>query len=343
VRRVTCAVALFIAWPATASAAELSPCEAYGAAVAVFVGEAGAPVRRLVAQTDGPPVWETVSPVTVERSFRGVSSPIVFVTPLGIDQLLVPGERYLVYGHSYSVSDTFMASDGIYGTKPLARAGRDLEFLDLIAPNASGGTISGVLEFDASNVSHIGTDVAPLANIAIRASNGERAFETRTASTGWFQVSGLPRGTYTIETELPPDLAMSKIPWPMVELEEGGCVSMSPRVVPNGQITGRLRFPARPAGFASVSLIPFDRWRPGTQEAYVDRVEADRDGRFSFEGVRPGRYVLGHAATYDGGPMQRAYYPGTEDATMASVIEIGPATIVDVGEFLIPDRAQDRD
>ena len=63
--------------------------------------------------------------------------------PAGTLTYLVPGQRYLVYGRHYDGPDMFMSAE-TYGTKPLDQAAKDLEFLNVIAANASGATIDGV-------------------------------------------------------------------------------------------------------------------------------------------------------------------------------------------------------
>ena len=111
-------------------AAELSPCEAFGAARAVFIGQAGAPVLRSITYDNGLRTTLKVSPITVERPFRGVSGTVMYITPAGTETYVTAGERYLVYGRDYGFPNLVMSADA-YGTKLLRDATRDLEFLDV--------------------------------------------------------------------------------------------------------------------------------------------------------------------------------------------------------------------
>src|SRR5205823_4356204 len=52
---------------------ELSPCEAFGAARAVFVGQAGVPVVASVTFADGLRTTLKLSLVSVERAYRGAA------------------------------------------------------------------------------------------------------------------------------------------------------------------------------------------------------------------------------------------------------------------------------
>src|SRR5690348_1475292 len=82
-------------------AGQQSPCEAFGAARAVFIGRAEAPVLRTVVFDDGLRTTLKLSPLLVERAFRGVAGDVMYVTPAGIETYLTPGEDYLIYGRYY--------------------------------------------------------------------------------------------------------------------------------------------------------------------------------------------------------------------------------------------------
>ena len=103
----------------------------------------------------------------VERAFRGVTTEVVWLTPLGVEARPAPGERYLVYGRSYRPFDIVMASPG-HGAIAIERAAEHLSFLASLPPQASTGIISGVVQlkdrqydgmFDRGQVS-AGLDVA---------------------------------------------------------------------------------------------------------------------------------------------------------------------------------------
>jgi hypothetical protein len=319
--------------PGLFAGADRSPCAAYGRADAVFIGEAGPPVRRQVPPDLGwrGSRWVLVSPVTVERGFRGVPSPaVVFIVPNGMEYLS-PGERYLVYGHRYAGPDIFATNESD-GTKRVADATDDLEFLDVIAANTPGATISGVLELDASDSTHIGRDVSPMANIALRLTAGEHHFESRTTVDGHFHITGLPSGTYTAVADLPGDLILSNDPSPMADVLAGGCASLRLRAVPNGHIQGMVRRGgSQLAVTGSVWLLPAEL-KLGETDRYSQYVEVDRQGRFVFERVRPGAYLL----EFSDLDALASYYPGTPDRQAATVIVVQRSGTQDVGEFRVP-------
>jgi hypothetical protein len=245
-------------------------------------------------QANGGPVNVRFAPVLVDRAFRGVSTPVVYVT--GGNGFLTAGRRYLVYSRTYAGSDMFI-SDPAYGTKPIADASRDLEFLDLLAANADGAAISGSLELDESDDAQIGRDVSPLSNIALR-----------------------------LSTNAPTS----------VRVLDGGCASVRIHAVPNGRIRGVVTtLDGRSPAIAKIALISTHLLNHG--DAYSQEVSPDTYGRFEFTGVRPGRYLLGRLGfNRDGHRVPTVYYPGTLDRTAANIVGVDRYGLQDVGEFRLP-------
>jgi hypothetical protein len=96
-RLLTLVTACFLAGYVPAGASENPlPCEALSQAAAVFTGVAEPPVYRIVTWPDHPPIRMKLSVVIVDRIFRGVTTPVVYLTPMGVEHYLVAGQRYLV-------------------------------------------------------------------------------------------------------------------------------------------------------------------------------------------------------------------------------------------------------
>lgn len=334
---LTCGTALAIGLNAdlTTNRPELTPCEAYGAADAVFIGEAKPRITRGVPVEIGPEPHTVIAnleftPLAVERAFRGVTTSVVYV-----DMTLRPFERYLVYGSAYKGADMFMTQDR-YGTKPVSQATTDFEFLDVVLANASGAAISGILELDESDVSQIGTNVRPLANVVVRFSDGDRQGAAFTSADGHFTAKGLEPGTYTADAQLPDDLALVKEPAPIIRVLGRGCASLPLRAVPNGHVRGVMRWVnGRPLRGEQLAIMRAKR--RGEPDGYIEEVRTDDEGRFVFTGVRPGTYMLTRlSANVDGVIRPAVYYPGTFDREAAAIIVVGRSTDQDVGEFRVP-------
>jgi hypothetical protein len=229
-----------------------------------------------------------------------------------------------------------MASD-VYGTKLVRDAARDLEFLDRVAAYESGGTITGVLEVDESDAAHIGSDVRPLPQIAVRLVSPTFTATASTAGDGQFVFYGVPPGVYRAEPQLPDDLAVNDMPPPTTALvSPGGCAALPVRAVPNGRISGFLKNAnGDPANADEVALMPADL-KVDEPDRYSQSVHVAADGGFEFGHVRPGRYILGRLAFISNGQhVPATYYPGTANRADASVIVLGRSENVNVGQFVI--------
>src|SRR5687768_14411412 len=109
---LTAVLALVMSAPPLAST-ELSPCDAHGAADAVFIGEAGPVVHRRVqfAQPHIVIAEITFIAFSVERAFRGITTPVVYIMEAGGSSgQFIPGERYLIYGRHYTGTDMFFST-----------------------------------------------------------------------------------------------------------------------------------------------------------------------------------------------------------------------------------------
>ena len=99
---------VLVAEQAAAAPVPRRPCLAVARATAVFVGTTGPMVTRW-DRLNGPdesPVEGRYVPVTVERVFRGVTTPVVYLTPAGVENHLPPGRRFLIYGWDEYVEET---------------------------------------------------------------------------------------------------------------------------------------------------------------------------------------------------------------------------------------------
>ena len=161
----------------------------------------------------------------------------------------------------------------------------------------SGATINGTLEVDESDSAHIGTKLFPLASVTLQFLSSEQyRVDGVTTADGHFQIAGLPSGTYTANPQLPDDLRLNDNPPSTIRVLPGGCGTLRLRAVPNGHVRGVLTtWDGLPADFQNVSLLPAEL-TPAEGDRYFQSVRTDGDGRFAFEGVRPGRYLNGRLA-----------------------------------------------
>jgi hypothetical protein len=307
-----------------------------------------------------PLIQATFAPMAVERVFRGNVPAVVFLTPAVTPGYPEPGRRYLIYGRHYSAGpDTFMSGEA-YGSKPLDEAEDDVTFLAVVAPNAGGNTISGVLEEEEIKVDRLRSGFAlaaakvrvPLPNVRIRISNSAYAAEALTDAAGQFVATGLPDGLYSVDPSLPPDLIAPITGDLRINVAGNGCATLHIRAFANGRIRGTIKQSGGAAfARATVDMTPADdviAKQPGNIGG-GGSVSADGEGRFEFDHVLPGRYWIGfnlrNGPAEGGHEYPRTYYPGVPDETAAVPIVVERAGVVtgvdfSVGEALAAGSVQ---
>jgi hypothetical protein len=284
----------------------------------------------------------TLTPMTVEHAYPGVTTSVMYLTPRGIEAFATPGQRYLVYGSGYHPPDIVMASPG-FGAKPLDAAGADLAFLETMDPGAKGGSITGVVRLKDQTYEGETLSVIPLDRIAVRIFSDQHSVDAVTSADGRFDVA-VPAGTYELVPQLPEDLVVwdstSRI---RTHVRDGGCSVITIDTLFNGRVRGVLRAPdGHPLGLTTVDLMPVDI-QPEPTTGHIKgtgSVSTNMKGEFEFAGRPPGRYLLGvslyNAPNPHGPSYPRTYYPGTTDRDSAVPVIVGRGRASEGFDFSIP-------
>ena len=315
--------------------ADTNPCERFGSAPAVFVGEIGELTRHSMRPApDLHPIEITALPVTVERSFRGVTAnSVVYLYPLGAaepgaDAALKAGGRYLVSGffNFGELKDLVMP----VMVKPAEEAADDLAYLESVDSSSKTGSLSGLLvqgnPFDVQNRK-------PLPGITIRFRSRQTAVETVSDDNGRYSVL-LPEGRVSIEPWLPDHLVGRET----AEIRAGGCTSHSVVVQLNGRIRGRVLRPDASPMTWMVDLRPVKR---GGDSYIPERsVRANKNGEYEFAAVPPGDYLVGlnlNLPPGNGAAFPATYYPGTVRREDAVAVTVGQGTVHEGIDFTLVD------
>jgi hypothetical protein len=168
--------------------------------------------------------------------------------------------------------------------------------------------------------------------VLTRAEDG-RKFKTLTNQKGEFEFDPLPAGKYDLDPNTKPGI------WTMwsgkFEVEPHGCTDFDLDFHVDGEISGRLVFPAGvdPSTW-EVEVTPADD--PGVVPASA---WTDDSGRFVLRGLKAGRYIIVFEKTdMRKGPNLRVdlFAPGTANRNNAQVIELGKAPRIDGIELVVP-------
>ena len=268
-----------------------------------------------------PPADFVLTPMEVEKSFRGVSSSTMFVWMQGLT--LETGRSYLVYGFPLMgpfVPDVVMARGP---TKDLNESEQELRILEKLVTQDAGPVLYGSLRIARSRYS---LDHTPLAGVPLHLTAEGRVIDLATRGDGTFMV-GVPPGELKVEVDLPPHLTLvdGQTNPSTIQIPQAGCPTLHFRAALNGRISGRtLRSDGIPF-HGIVELLSIDP----SNVPFSGHVINKMNGEFSFSGVPPGTYLVGVNITRP--PSSNAaypptYFPGVTERDQATPIVLGAAT-----------------
>jgi hypothetical protein len=320
------------------------PCENAFSVDAVFMGTAREVSTR---QTADSPFRRQVAVVvfTVERAFRGVQDAVVEVsTGIGggdCGYAFKSGERYVVY--AYRTNDGRLGTGTCTRTRLVSQAAEDLTFLGQLSSPAVSGHVFG-------KVTHRNRDLAfgqsktwpvPFVHLLLRGPAAAR--DAQTDEHGRYDISGVPPGVYELQA-IPPGVFSARDLRRRIEIRHPlACATANFDVKYDGRISGvALTSDGQPAAAVQVELVSGDAlW---ISERLTTK--SDRDGRFEFGELSPGRYGIGVSLRRTIEPpilYPKTLYPGTPSETYAAILELGEGAHLQLEPLPLPPARQSRE
>ncbi len=286
----------------------------------------------------------------VEESFRGAQAANAEVRT-GMDSgdcgyKFVVGRRYLVYASAGA--DGVLAAGICTPTKPLEEAAADVEFFHSLAHAPDAAAIYGSVQFTSRDLKTDAYRREQVEGMKIVVEGGGSRREVVTDREGKFQLEGLPPGDYTLKPTFPEHTGGFG-PGRPVTLRAQGCAEVNYYLTWSGRVEGRV-FDERgdPLSHITVSLFPADldpKEFVSSQHSLTAYVKDD--GRYAFDGVPPGRYLLvinPRGTTRVEGPQYpRVFYPGTEDPAQAVAVTVGEGEKVSERDIRMTRRFVERE
>jgi hypothetical protein len=298
------------------------PCAGFWRADAVFVGRVTA---NDVRQADDQPP-ETAATLTVFRTFRGEPRPSIVLRGMmtSCSYRFRIGETYLVF--AYRDTNGRFNTGQCSGTKPLAEADSDIatiQTLPLLSPLGwIYGTVNRAVRDPETRALRSGVAVGVPVTLT---SPGTRA-SVLTDHTGRFEFTGLAPGTYSVQTAAP--ATMRAAGGGDVVVTARSCSPVSLHFVSTARVSGRLYLAdgSPPPRGVPIELRDADATAAAPEGAARKTVLSNKDGRFTFDQIEPGRYYLGMNTPYPPHaerPYVPRFYPNAGSPTEAYVITVG--------------------
>ena len=322
------------------------PCAATWRAGAVFVGTI---VNQASETLAGSLIWH-VHNVAVTQTLRGTVGSFVTLVPgyrptaeelkfaistgsvsvgsSDCDYDFQPGGQYLIYARR--TPDGRWTTSRCDGTKPLAKAAADLDYINSLATTEPLGRVYGKIErtvidpFEPTRASRV-----PATGVTIALTGKSNLLTVTTDEEGKVDVR-VPADEYTIKPVVPPTVRAFGSPLQRL-VPARGCATVYFSLIANGRIEGHVvQEDDTPVPHVSVDVIPADLPPEQQLDYRLDYTIApssstDETGRFAVNAILPGRYIIavnGRSGPRLESPFATTFFPGPGRQD-ASVIEIG--------------------
>lgn len=319
------------------------PCQAFGAASAVFTGR----VTEITSTGNDKPgrgYQKKLVRFAVSQAHLGISGTSAeTVTGSGGGDCGYPfkvGESYLVYAQ-LNAEDNKLYAGICSRTRPLSEAREDLDYLKSRATSETGATIYGVVnKFRRQNLEGPHEQLGPMVNTRVTVEGSTGRVESITDAKGEFRVTRLPAGSYNVRLMVPEGLWSSDRER-KVEVKDKGCALVNFNVESNTSLSGKvLDENGGPASKIMVDLVPSNQINDRYQRDHL-YVYSDEEGRFEFRSLPPGKYFLGvrlNRMVEPAFPYPRTFYPGTQQLARTRPITIDEGKSLEGYTIQLPQK-----
>ncbi len=312
------------------ASASLPVCHRLGDTPVLFLGKPVEIVDHQYNSRRGP--WYRF---TVEEVFKGFPSDIkeVMVDPDNFTTCTTNfsiGKRYLIAGFRGSrpvpaketESETIIYTGQCLGSREAEHAADDIAFLRQFVRSPQPARIFGSVRIHASERYWYG-DHPPLSGVRIQIAGPSGVANVTTGTNGDYVLPDVNPGKHII-TASAKEFTSARQRYE-VEVPAHGCGVVNIGMFSEGVLGGRVvNQDGTPAVGVSVEYARDNR-NTGKPASYEGSTKTDRNGRFSFARVPPGRFVLGVNARRAPTTKERilpTYWPGALSESQAQPVQL---------------------
>jgi hypothetical protein len=320
-------------------------CSVYSTTEDLFVGQVIEIANREKPEAE-PTHLFNFSPLLVrfrvQERFRGATDSVVEVsTGRGGGDCGYPfkvGDIYLVYASRNK--DNGILYTGICSrTRPLEKAGEDMDFLRSLPNQPPGATIFGTVTLQEE--SSKGWQRTPMAGVGVSIS-GPTTAKAITDPNGGYKFHSLSPGDYDVSFAL----AESYTGHPSkVSVADKACAQVDEYPRQAGEISGRvLDADGKPVANVVVDLRYDSKHRESWERPQLDFKQTDQDGHYKFQELSPGTYVAGVNIAFgpeNKTPFPPTFYPGIRDDSQP--IHLGFGQRFTKADIQLPPRLVERE
>lgn len=323
-------------------AAPGSPNEAYKDAAAVFVGQVISIKERLVeikSLGHATKVRHHTVTFSIEQAFKGVSGATVEIeTNEAFSESFYnfkQGEQYLVY--AYDIDAKFSVSI-CTRTTLLKNAEDEVECLRALSGEKTQGRIYGqVVRLTRDFAQGFGsTSAGAMAGVKVIVEGHGNRVEFTTDAEGNYRANRLEPGNYKVQAVLPEHYKGGEPR--RLEVKARECVEAFFNARSEGSLKGAvLDARSRPVEGVAVSIMLADTAGSSKPQSMWDHT--DENGRYGFEDVPAGRYLIGVNIAFApdaDAPYPPTYFPNVQDLSQATVIDLEEGQPLDNYNISLP-------
>lgn len=240
--------------------------------------------------------WDPIK-FMVTEAFKGVTrGSTILIHPGGGDcvNLFEPGQKYLIFASQIKPGDLPDASKPT-GSLPVSEAGAILRWLRGRTRAGWNVNLLGTV-WDVDSASYL-RRLKPLAGAQLQVTKDGVTATAISDANGVYQFAALPQGEYELRASFTGHRTYER----KVRVD-GCCTFEEVGLWVDGHVSGMVRDESgTPADGVRVELIPVE---PNGVKVPFRQVETKDGGQFLFQGIPPGRYLVGVNALVSPAPDQ---------------------------------------